>query len=248
MQTQEPMEEEELSPILIYILENRKNLAYSCFFAFLILLSVIKALGYYRQNRNQELVEIQKTYQEFSSQSLNSSQKKGHLEKLEKLLDSHDELKGKYDALIAQSLLLSQVPEKADIFLSRALKRIKSSHYPYHAKYAQISLLLTKSEWNQALQETLKLQDALKDEKVKDPSNFSYLIYTFNLMRVAFLYQKLKQKEEESIAWQELKKSLNNPNIMDSEKILQNAINQAFKKNSISLLDYIEYRQKALSL
>lgn len=150
---------------------------------------------------------------------------------LQKSIDKHPDLQAKYNALIAQNLLINKNVDLAQKYLKNTLGEEKL-HYKM---YSDVSILIAQERYDQALEKAQELNGVLSEQK---NSNIHYGndLFVFNLLRIALLNQILEQQEAELLAWQELK---NNTPL--SEKILY-----VFSKDNLSLLDYIAQREKKL--
>jgi hypothetical protein len=186
---------------------------------------------------------------------LNWEGTKDALPRLEKLMRKHPELHQKYDSVIAQKFLSSSQSGLAASYASSTLKRI-GEFSPYYTKFALGSLMIAEGHLQEALDEAknLKLQlevDQSFWEKRSQVVRHGSLLYAYNLLRIATLQKELGSMEEELAAWKELKQNAGwaeNPLISqtyDPEAYL--LIQQNFRKQDISLLDYINHREKILT-
>ena len=150
---------------------------------------------------------------------------------LQKSIDKHPDLQAKYNALIAQDLLVNKNVDLAQEYLENTSGNEKF----YYNMYSDVSILMGHKKYDQALEKAKELNDVLSEQK--DSNNpYGNDLFVFNLLRIALLNQILEQQESELLAWQELK-----DNAHLSEKILY-----VFSKDSLSLLDYVAQREKKL--
>ncbi len=170
-----------------------------------------------------------------------------HFIKLHKLLKQHPELHAKYDGRIAQKLLLSSQQGLAASFSKATHTRIGSLS-PYYKQFSNCSLLIGEKKLQEALLQSQQLKQMLdeddqfwqtKSEIVKHGA----VLYGYNLLRIAFLEQALGNAQGELEAWQEFRR--NSTKQLDPEAY--HLIGQNFQKNDISLQDFIEHREEALS-
>ena len=155
------------------------------------------------------------------------------LAKLSAILDRRPELHAQYDGLIAQKLLnLGQISDASE-YAQKSFKRISVDNLPLYQKFAATSLTISDKKYPEALEQALALKQSLKDQAADN-----YLI-SFNLLRIAMLYEKLGQKPEELKAWNEFTSFLT-----DTSTPLVKPL--TFGK--LSLADYIEHRQKILKM
>lgn len=165
------------------------------------------------------------------------------LQKLDKLITSHPELHAKYDALIAERLLMWNEPKAATNYLQTALKRIEGSSI-YYPQFARTSLLISQGELKDALEDAMQL----KEEMTEDPSLFAEnervrwegLLYAFNLVRIATLEQRAGTPQGERKAWEELMA------LRDKDAEAFSMIQYHFRENDLTLFDYIAHRTASL--
>ena len=158
-----------------------------------------------------------------------------NLTKLETILTTYPELQAKYDALIAQTLIIDQDPNQASTFAERTFKRVKNESIELYHRFAQTSLLISEGKYEQALLETEQLQKSFETAPAEE---FGTTLTTFNLIRLAFLYQHLNKKNEEIQIWNQLMSSQSTPEI---RSILQ----QLFNEGNVLLNSYIDARKAA---
>ena len=159
------------------------------------------------------------------------------LEQLIGIMQRYPELKAKYEGPLAQTLLINGLFSPAQQFADDIFKRTQSNHLQPYQSFSQITFLIDEGQYSDALQQSIQLKSTLDQlgEQIHP------LLSTFNLIRLAILYQKTGQQEEERQAWEQLE---NQPESL--KKTL--ATNQLFKSGQVSLENYIEERKKALLL
>lgn len=161
------------------------------------------------------------------------------LTQLKSYLNRYPELHAKYDGLIAQTLLYRGEMEEATQFAALALNRTAGETPSFYSEYSQTTLLIGSQHYSDALARAQALhQKMLKAEK---PNAFGETLFAFNLLRIAILQQQIGLKKDELQTWQEWKGYLNKA----SGAAFQRLVEQ-FTENKISLLNYIEAREKVL--
>ncbi|MFS8564349.1 MAG: hypothetical protein LVR00_08635 [Rhabdochlamydiaceae bacterium] len=180
---------------------------------------------------------------------------KDGLAQLQKLMHKHPELHQKYDSVIAQKFLSSSQSGLAATYASATLKRI-GEFSPYYTKFATGSLMIAEGHLKEALEDAknLKMQLAVDNSFWSQKSQIAphgSLLYAYNLLRIATLEKELGSPEGELAAWKELKQNAGwGENKIISQMYDPEAyflIQQNFKKQDISLLDYINHREAIIS-
>lgn len=180
---------------------------------------------------------------------------KDALAKLEKLMRKHPELHQKYDSVIAQKLLASSQSGLGSSYASATLKRIQTFS-PYYTKFAKGSLMIGEGKLKEALEEAknLKMQLEVDQSFWNDRSQIirhGSLLYAYNLIRIATLEKELGCLKEELAAWEELKQNAGWAGGQIASKTYDpeayHLIEQNFKKQDLSLLDYINHREKMIT-
>jgi len=154
---------------------------------------------------------------------------------LNSIMQSYPELKPKYDGAMAQTLLISGQTPQAQPLIEDIAKRTQSEHLQHYQNYTQTTVLMSQGRYADALQQAQTMKKTL------DASNdgTSPILYVFNLIRLAVLYQQLGQPQEELKAWEELQ---NQPLRLDAVLIAS----EMLKIGQSSLNQYIDDRKKSL--
>jgi hypothetical protein len=117
--------------------------------------------------------------------------------------------------------------EKGDLKnLERKVKKASSalaSEFPMHSQFSQTSLKMEKGDFSQALKDTLSLK-AIMEKQEKENT----LLYKFNEFRLAIIYNKLEDRENEKIAIESMSTKL------------------PLSEREISFSDYVESRKQEL--
>jgi hypothetical protein len=178
------------------------------------------------------------------------------LVKLEKLIKKHPELHAKYDASIAQRLLSSSEGGLANSYAAATLKRIGQSS-SYYTQFASGSLLISEGKLDTALQQARQLKVAMEQdrafwERQTTTARHGSLLYAYNLLRIAMLEKAAGTPQGELAAWNELKSRAGwhdgkqeSHTFMDDPEAYQ-LLRDNMKKQDLSLLDFINHRQKQL--
>lgn len=163
-------------------------------------------------------------------------------QKLQNALSRLPELHSKYDGEIAQLLYIQNNPSAAEPYADNTLKRVSVNGLDHYGKYAKTTQLIAQNKFDEALAEAKKLREAIVETQ---ESNWEESLYISNLIRIASLEQKLGNYAEELQIWKEIQalaKSETGKAAIRLRKILND-----FSIGSVSLLNYIDYREKSLS-
>lgn len=162
-----------------------------------------------------------------------------NLQKLNTLMTAHPELHAKYDALIAQNFISQDKTDQALPYATPSIKRTETENSPFYSAYSQGSLLIGEKNYKEALSQALSLKQLME----KDANgNYGDILYGLNLIRIGMLQKELGLFQDEAVLWQEWKQyaSLNK----DSPKF--NYLMNYFQEGKISLINYIEAREKLI--
>jgi acetyl/propionyl-CoA carboxylase alpha subunit len=166
---------------------------------------------------------------------------KAALTQLNDLMLRHPDLHGKYDAVIAQTLLYGSEKQTAQPYMQRTFLRVQKDNTPVYSNFAYLTSLIENGDYEQALVESKGLQERL-EQKLAEPENqqkeFGNTLIAFNLLRIATLARQLGIPKEESQAWQDLWSYLTKPESQD----IRNRFS-SIASGEISLFDYIEMRK-----
>jgi hypothetical protein len=182
---------------------------------------------------------------------VDSAASKDALAQLQTLLNRYPELHAKYDGLIAQTLIYRGQQNEAAQFAALTLNRTADENSPFYTDYSQNTLLIGSKHYSDALARAQSLQQKMLDGvKQGQARAFGDTLFAFNLVRIGMLQQQLGLKKEELQTWQEWKGYLNHTSSpatlgLISSSAFQKQVEQ-FTENKISLLSYIEAREKLL--
>lgn len=175
------------------------------------------------------------------------------LNRLEAIMKRRPELHAKYDGLIAQTLIFREDMTAATPFANLAMTRTAPENHPFYTDYAQTSLLIGSQQYQEALARAQELQkkmtEALSQTQDINKRAFGDTLYAFNLVRIGILQQQQGLNQDELNTWQEWKRLLQQKSEITQAETLSKAFAQQlahFTNNTISLMNYIEAREKIL--
>lgn len=148
------------------------------------------------------------------------------------------ELQKKYEATIVQTLLNTDKLQDALSMAHSSLARVKDE-VPFHAVYAQASLLIEQGNFQEALEKAVSLKEQMGPSFLKE-NKAGALLYMHNLLRIACLHQELKNRPGERAAWEELE------SILQLESKPAQSLLGNFTEREVNLIQYIAERKKAL--
>lgn len=195
-------------------------------------------------------------YQVFAKNVASGStvEAKEQLTKLQAIIQDHPELHAKYDGLLAQGLLnLGDVAE-AQPYAARTLERTRDDKLPFYSDYASTTLLIAQQNFSDALKKAEELKQKMLDNAAAAGNDagkrdFGDILFAFNMLRIAMLEQQIGDKQGELQSWQELKRyakwSGEAPSSAINPLAFQILLNH-FEEGKVSLLNYIDAREKVL--
>ncbi len=242
------LENENISKWLLWLVDHRKQ--FFSILAIMVFSGVIiyKTIQLYGLKGNEGAVVAENIYQGWKT----SPQDNKSFSDLKKFLHKYPDIRPKYEGLMVQQLLINEnLSEEAVFMANKALKRT-DKELPYYSSYSYTTLLILQKKYENALLEAKKLKNEIAsdlsflkgDAEVAGP-----LLYSYNLLRIAFLEKELKNSENEMIAWQDFEKYTNAyvENRADkNSKRAMDLLKKSFSENSIELADYISYRKSQL--
>lgn len=164
--------------------------------------------------------------------------------KLIQIMERHPELHQKYDAPFAQMLIFQGNNKLAEEFANRALKRIKADDSSFYIDYAETTLLISEGHYHDALAKAKALKQRMDQSPQEVDTRrilFGDNLYTLNFIRIATLTQQIENKDNELLAWQELKQFL-----MQKPSSSVYSLIGLFGEGKVTLLDYINARESEL--
>ena len=153
-------------------------------------------------------------------------------------------LEKKYGSMIAQKLFQKNNLSEALHLAENALVEMRQEA-PFHAVFAETSLLIEQGFFQEALERSVGLKERIVlecdvEEMVGLQPAGGSLLLAHNLIRIACLQKELKNRPGEKAAWEELELFL------EGKKSLASLIFHNFKEKELSLNDYIAERKKQL--
>ncbi len=147
----------------------------------------------------EDYLRAQNTFVLFQNSSLNQVADNGSqfLLPLNQIITKHPELQADYDGAIAQTLILTQQISEAEPFVQRTFTRTSSEDLNFYHQYSQVSLLISKGNYDEALNHAMALKNSL-EESEQGPDQ---ILYGMNLLRIALLNQQLNQIRAENEVW-----------------------------------------------
>jgi len=237
----------EEQPVVQWLAENGKNLLYILAGIILLFILGYKLMGMSGTKSEADYVHVQNEFVRFQENPDSEVQEESY-KKLVALLDRHPELHAKYDGLIAQTLLNRAQTAEAQKFANSGLDRTRSENDPYYTEFAKTTMLIAHEKYTDALQHSQALQQKMLPLVTKE-KNYGGVMYAYNLVRIAMLQQQLGDKKGELQTWQEWKKlaGLSKESVGSQvDPMSFQAINSLYSEGKISLIVYIEFREKAL--
>lgn len=225
------------SDIMEKIFNNKQIILGSIVSLLLILLIAYRFLSTENSHKEVDFIKAQNTFNAFQQEiSTNGSASKESLEELTALMKRLPDLQAKYDGSIAQSLLISGQIAEAKPYIESIFQRTAAEHLSLYKDFTAISYASASKNYEQALDLSLKLNQAL----LNSPSlNENSVLYTLNLIRTAALYEQLGKNEEELATWNLVEKELKES---DTGSILATAL----QTGKTSLKQFIDGRKKII--
>jgi hypothetical protein len=176
-----------------------------------------------------------------------SPQNERFFEDMKKALHKIPALEQKYQPLIVQKLIETGKGLEA-IEMARQSLKVMAQEAPFHASFAETTLLIESGNYQQALEKSVGLKG--KIEREYDVAQFmgdhlvdSSLLYAHNLLRIACLHQALKNNPGELAAWEVLEMFLGKEN----KSAVGALVLSNFQEKGVNLFDYIAERKRNLS-
>jgi len=232
-----------------WITKNSKNI----FYGLLTLMALLFVI--YRMSANDQLkaendyftaAKDFNTFSERADSNTDVATQEQAFRNLEKILTKRPELNSKYDALLAQALLIKDRPQDAIPYAERTLARTAKENLPIYQEFSNATLLIAQGNFNEALQHSGNIK--LKIDTIRKADNpnkeVGETLYAYNLIRIPLLEKQLGNTSNELAAWENLKAYLyenqeeHSPELRETRVIFDNL----FAEGSVSLKNYIDYR------
>lgn len=215
----------EESPLVLWLTQNGLTLLWMLLGIAVTCILLFRFFLGESENIEKQYTQAEVYFSQVIDPSISSDMADESLAKLNALLQQSPELQVKYDGPLAQALILRKDPEKASLYLERALKRTHKDHSPFYADFARTSLLIAQENYEEALSSSQKLQQKIAEIP------FDQTLQAINLLRIGSLQQKLGLKNEEHETWNSWLQSFQNWENL-----------QYFQEGKVSLIDYIKAR------
>lgn len=221
-------------PAVEWLLHNKQTFIWVFLGLIVILIAATRFAAMSTLKAENDFFQAQHAFAQFQKEELTADNEDAteHLEELEAIMTRHPEIKPKYEGALAQALILTGNHSEAQKFADDIFKRTKPDHLGYYQDYSRTSLLISEGHYNEALPLALQLKVSLEGQG----ANENPILYVYNLIRIAMLYQQTNQPTEELKSWEELE---------SLEAVA--AADQVFTIGQASLNQYIEQRKKALN-
>lgn len=164
----------------------------------------------------------------------------GKLDQLQLLMHKHPELKVRYEDRIVHKLISMGEFDRALPHAAQALARVEDLA-PQWVDFGRTTLLIGKKEYSKALSETLRLKRSLDESSSLKEAG---LLRGFTQLRLATLYQKLGNAQEELAVWCDFERAAEGRGSLSKETFEK--LKSHFTERNIDLLDYIRHRKVEL--
>lgn len=149
------------------------------------------------------------------------------IQQLLPLLKKYPELAKKYDAMIAQTLLVQYTASESDPVLQRLMVRNQSA-LPSYYQLSYVAQCILRKDFATALEVALQLREQARPD--------SYL-YGLNLIQIAGIYRAMGATQEEKDAWHSVYNFLQDRD--NDPKGVKKEINKLYNQGNISFCDYL---------
>lgn len=224
----------ETHPMLEWFSTNKKFLLWGFLGLLILLFTVHRLVAVKTVNAEKDFFHAQTIFTKLQKEAFSSASNAvlADTDQLEVIMKRHPEIKPKYDGFLAETLLMTGNVAQSEKLAEDVFERVQLEDLQFYKEFSRISFLIGNRQYAEALQPTEQLKLALDQLEKTRP-----VLYTFNLIRLALLYQQLGQIQEEMSAWNELQLQ-----IASSEAFSE--INHLFKVGQASLNQYIEERKE----
>lgn len=233
-----------------------KAITYGIAALMLFLLLAYRFAASSRSNSEKDYLNAETEFSKFSSSLEEESQTA--FKSLQAILNRHAELHPKYDGRIVQTLVKQGKTQPAQDYAQIALQRFEEPFSSLYGNFSQNTLFIAEGKYEKALEEAKKLKQALLQHAAfsfgsSGNGAFGELLFAYNLLRIAILEQESGSVIEENTVWKELLErsgwsgeSSPRPVFGEKAAYAYQEMLANFRENGVSLLDYIEERQKAI--
>lgn len=189
-------------PAVEWALNNKQTLLWAALGIFAGLILTYRVLMNRSINAEGDFFRAQTAFVNFQEAAIKSkSEAAATLKELESIMKTHPELHGKYDAPLAQTLLIEDQIPLAEKYAQATFKRTKNDFIDNYHEFAATSLLIGNGNYQEALVQAQNLKEKMNAESSKTENT----LYFFNLIRLAVLHQQIGNNQEEKQLWEEVK-------------------------------------------
>ncbi len=228
--------EERLQFLFFWIKENRQRILWG-FSTFFVCLAIFfwKQRGVLSSSSSTHYLESKQLFGGWEQNPISNIES---YQSLKTAIASSLVLKEKMSTDLLTYSLMHQEPDLAQNVLQDILRRVGSSA-SYHLSFTKTSMLMSRHEWENALNEALILHENLTKQTSQSSSieSVGKQLMAYNLFRIAFLQKQLSFYEQEQNTLSALK---------DLLKEIPNEWSQSPRNQGFSLLDYVSLRQQQL--
>jgi hypothetical protein len=226
-------------PAIEWLSTHKNILLWAVFGIIAALIIATRLITWRTLDAEKDFFQAQAAFNQFEQAAGNTAEgtaAAADFEQLQAIMQRHPELRSKYEGPLAQTLLIiGQVPQ-AQAYIEDIFKRAQSDHLQLYQNYTNTSVLIGQGDYANALQNAKQLKSDL--DQLGERAN--PILYVYNLIRLAMLYQQMEQPGEELKAWEELQNQTQR-----LEAVIE--ASQAFQVGNASLNQYIEERKSALT-
>lgn len=227
-------------PWVEWLSSNKQVVLWGLVGLFAVLLLSYRLLSVQTLNAEHDFFQAQNAFNQLQQMPQNQVASSTAFQDLKEIMAKHPELHAKYDGALAQLMLIENNLPEAKAFAQSTFERVRPDQLGLYENYAKTSLLIGEGKYPEALQGAFLLQAQL--DKKLDKTSADQTLYTFNLLRLASLYQQLGHEQEELATWDTL--------LNWTEGNVQAVLTtyELFKDGRASLGQYIDQRKKTLAL
>jgi len=238
------------------LLKYCKAVAYSIAVLMLFLVLAYRFAASTRSNSEKDYLNAETEFSRFSSET--EPDDGSAFKNLQAILNRHAELHPKYDGRVTQALVKQGKIEEAAAFAQITFKRFDDPFSSLYGSFSENTLIISEGKFELALEHAKKLKQALLQHAAfsfgsSANGSFGELLYAYNLLRIAFLEHEAGSVIEENAVWKELLErsgwkdsQSSRPVFGEKAAFAYREMLSNFHENGVSLLDYIEERQKSI--
>lgn len=224
-------------PWVEWVINNKQNVLWIIIGLFAILILSYRILMNRSMNEEGDFFRAQTDFSQFQEAALNSKNQLADstaFEDLEALMYRYPELHGKYDASLAQTLLIEEQMPKAQAYAQATFRRTQHEAISHFHDYAAASLLIGEGKYQDALQQSHQLKEKMGADSL---GTMEETLYFFNLIRLALLSQQLGDGHAEKQLWEEIENK-------SRQSASVGAALNVFKAGHATMNQYIDQRKK----